>query len=87
MSSTPIKLLLIDDNPADRMIYRRYLLNISDFAYSLWEEEIGQKGIHTARSVQPDCIVVDYYLPDADGLEVVRRLRSQVDKHQQGLTR
>jgi PAS domain S-box-containing protein len=79
MSPIPIKLLLIDDNPADRMVYRRYLLNISDSAYSLWEEETGQKGIRTARSVQPDCVVVDYHLPDSDGLEVVRQLRSQVE--------
>src|SRR5581483_7454542 len=79
MSLIPIKLLLIDDSPADRAVYRRYLLNVPDFVYSLWEEEIGRKGVRTARSVQPDCIVVDYHLPDFDGLEVVRRLRGQVE--------
>ncbi|MGE0826803.1 MAG: ATP-binding protein [Candidatus Binatia bacterium] len=79
MSRKPIKLLLIDDNPDDRRVYQRYLRNIPDCSYSLWEEETGQKGVAAARTLQADCILVDYYLPDCDGIEVVRQVRNQQD--------
>jgi two-component system OmpR family response regulator len=38
----------------------------------------GQAAVTTARSFQPDVVVLDIMLPDMDGLAVLRQLRSQV---------
>jgi two-component system, OmpR family, response regulator len=38
----------------------------------------GQAAVMTARSFQPDVVVLDIMLPDMDGLAVLRQLRSQV---------
>lgn len=38
----------------------------------------GQAAVATARSFQPDVVVLDMMLPDMDGLAVLRQLRSQV---------
>ena len=36
----------------------------------------GEAGLECAREFQPDVIVCDYYLPDIDGLSVLRCLRA-----------
>jgi DNA-binding response OmpR family regulator len=36
----------------------------------------GEAGLECAREFQPDVIVCDYYLPDIDGLNVLRCLRA-----------
>lgn len=36
----------------------------------------GEAGLECAREFQPDVIVCDYYLPDIDGLQVLRCLRA-----------
>jgi len=45
-----------------------------------WEISIAYSGndaVNAARTVQPDAVVLDIMLPDFDGLEVMRRVRSQ----------
>jgi two-component system OmpR family response regulator len=42
----------------------------------------GEAGLHEAASGRPDAIIVDFHMPDIDGLEFVRRLRRQADNRQ-----
>ena len=63
------KICIIDDSPEDRETFRRYLLQDTEYIYHLFEEETGEQGLDLCRSVQPDCILLDYNLPDIDGLE------------------
>jgi PAS domain S-box-containing protein len=79
MAQQLVKVLLIDDSPSDRSVFRRYLESISSYMYQLAEEDYGKNGVITARAFQPDCILVDFHLPDADGLEVVRQIRQQAE--------
>jgi len=74
--STPIKLkiLIIDDSPEDRLVYKRYLKQHSKFHYQIIETELGSEGIRLAENEQPDCILLDYHLPDLNGLEVLSQL-------------
>ena len=37
--------------------------------YRIFESETGQKGIQFCKEENPDCILLDYLLPDMDGLE------------------
>lgn len=65
---------IIDDNPEDREVFRRYLLQDTRYRYQFYEEETGEEGLTLCRKIQPDCILLDYKLPDIDGLEFLAGL-------------
>lgn len=67
-------LCLIDDSPEDREVFRRYLLEDTAYNYQIIEVETGEQGIELCQTLQPDCILLDYNLPDQDGLEVLSAL-------------
>jgi signal transduction histidine kinase len=72
------KLLIIDDNPEDRMLYRR-LLRPQEGQESLEISEAGdgKDGLALYRELRPDCVLLDYNLPDTDGLAMLTQLREQ----------
>jgi PAS domain S-box-containing protein len=69
----PLKVLVIEDSPEDRMALR-LMLESEDIVLS--EAHNGQNGLTLARAFLPDCIVLDYRLPDMDGLELLDALRT-----------
>ncbi|MGH8264722.1 MAG: response regulator [Steroidobacterales bacterium] len=67
------RLQIIEDDPQ----MRRFLRNaLSESGYEVHESETAQRGLAQAAASRPDVILLDLGLPDLDGLEVVRRLRS-----------
>lgn len=72
-----MKILIIDDDPS-----LRYMLGeISEYAG--WEPiltENGPKGIQSLKKDKPDIIMVDYHMPEMDGLEVVEEIRKNNQK-------
>lgn len=71
---TPIRVLTVDDEPS-----LRELLSMA-VRYEGWQAATassGSEAVRVAREVQPDAIVLDIMLPDFDGLEVLRRVRSE----------
>ena len=74
-----IKVLIIDDDPADREIFKSYLVGDQPGdqpdTFIFAEEAAGAAGIARIPLFLPDCILLDYSLPDLDGLEVIRRLK------------
>jgi PAS domain S-box-containing protein len=77
MTTLQRKMLIVEDNPGDRTLFRLYLQNTADVAWSIREEERGEAGLATCRTFQPDCILLDYQLPDLDGLAFLERLRQE----------
>ena len=73
-------ILIVDDSPEDRATYRRYLGKDSMADYQIIESETGEESIEKLKSLQPDLILLDYLLPDFDGLELIEYLKSQIDK-------
>src|SRR5678816_4640341 len=71
MSKQTRHILVIDDNAEDRAAIRWYLEQDADFAYAIQEAELGSQGIAAYASVRPDCVLLDYRLPDMDGLEIL----------------
>ncbi|MCR5888833.1 hybrid sensor histidine kinase/response regulator [Hymenobacter sp. J193] len=66
------KILLVDDNEQDRMLYRRYLTRSLGYeSLELHEATSGEEAIRQYRAIRPDCVLLDYNLPDTTGLEVL----------------
>lgn len=71
-----IKLLLIDDNLFDRKIYRRFLSAATKVEFEIIEAETAADGVSLCKTHQPDCIVIDYRLPDQSGLATLEQIRN-----------
>jgi PAS domain S-box-containing protein len=71
------RVVVVDDSPDDRAEVRRLLLNGSERQYRFVEAENGAGGVRAildAAGEPPDCVVLDYYLPDMDAVEVLAAL-------------
>ena len=70
------RVLIIDDSPDDRAEVRRLLLRGSERRYMLAEAETGAAGVRAVLDADdlPDCVVLDYDLPDMDAVEVLAAL-------------
>ena len=77
MTEMPLRLLIIDDDPGHREICRRFLEQHNEYKFDFLEAELGEEGLDLCRAVSPDCILLDYRLPDLDGLEFLQALGSE----------
>ena len=68
MTSQTRTILLIEDDPHDRAMIRR-LLQGQRRTYVIHEATTGAAGLARCRELEPDCVLLDYYLPDMDGRE------------------
>ena len=70
-------ILYIEDNPDNMMLVKRAL---EARGYKLLEAVDGLTGVRMAENQEVDLILLDINLPDIDGYEVARRLRSSQKK-------
>ncbi|MEH1766576.1 MAG: PAS domain-containing protein [Nostoc sp.] len=75
MSQQQRILLIVDDSPEDRELYRQYLLRDRESSYTILEATLGQQGLKLWQQHQPDAVLLDYRLPDMDGLEFLAQLQ------------
>lgn len=73
---TPTHILVIDDELAIRRLLRS---SLSERGYQVTAVTSGDEGIDAAASDPPAVVILDLGLPDMDGLEVCRQLRSWSD--------
>ena len=67
------KVLYIEDNPDNKLLIQR-ALEAKGYQF-LWAAN-GVDGVELAMAEKPDAILLDVNLPDIDGYEVARRLRT-----------
>jgi carbon storage regulator CsrA len=68
------RILIVDDCPEDRMMVRRCMAGSQPrFVFS--ETDLGEQGLRLCREQLPDCILLDYQLPDLNGIEFLSALR------------
>ena len=70
-------ILIVDDTPEDIAIYKRYLTRDCDRRYRIQEAATGEGALATLRRRAPDCVLLDFRLPDLNGLEVLQALADQ----------
>ena len=66
--------VVIEDDPVVRALIRASLELVAGWRAIL--EPAAVPGIESVRRESPDVVVVDYLLPEMDGLEVCRRLKA-----------
>jgi two-component system KDP operon response regulator KdpE len=72
--SAPVRaVLVIDDEPQIRRVVRNALQSI---ATRILEASTAREGVDLAAAEQPALVILDLGLPDADGIEVCKDLRS-----------
>ncbi|HWR81670.1 MAG TPA: hybrid sensor histidine kinase/response regulator [Candidatus Deferrimicrobium sp.] len=75
-SNGNLRVLIVDDSSEDRALYRRLMTQDASKSYEFIECDQGEDGLDLFRRHQPDCVLLDYSLPDIDGLEFLDRLKS-----------
>jgi len=73
------KILMIDDNEVSRYLLREH---IPPTLYEVFEARDGREGLRLAQDLKPATIFLDFYMPDLNGLEVLKELRNSPElKH------
>lgn len=66
--------LVIEDNEDNMVLITRFL---KKYGYQTLEAQTGIMGYEMAIEKQPDFIILDIQLPDIDGIEVLKTIRSR----------
>ena len=75
---TVLKILLVDDNPDDRMNVKDALRRNRFQHYEFIECETGQEAFELIRQQEnalPDCMLLDIHMPGMDGNDTLRKIR------------
>jgi len=70
-----IRALVVDDDFAVAALHREYLISLPGFEV-VGEAHRGADALAAVSTLQPDLVLLDIYLPDMSGIEVLRRLRA-----------
>ena len=72
---TPVRVLVVDDEPS----LAELLASVLRYeGWTVMTAGTGADAVRTAREFRPDAVVLDIMLPDFNGLEVMRRLRTEI---------
>ena len=70
----PQRILVVDDNPTNVLILAR---SLEKNGYTVLSANDGATALRLARTGRPDLVLLDMMMPDQDGTEVCRILKSQ----------
>jgi len=70
-----VKILVVDDDEVDRMAVRR-ALKAAGLQMELSQTDSCAGAIAALQQQQFDCVLLDYFLPDGDGLNLIQQVRS-----------
>jgi putative two-component system response regulator len=67
------RILIVDDEPANVELLEAFLVDISDEIRSVTNSKEAEQAFE---EFMPDLVLLDLHMPEPDGLELLRRLRS-----------
>ena len=68
-------ILIIDDDAADRVLYKHFLTTeVASHQYQFHEASTGAEGLALFEEIELDCVILDYMLPDKNGLDILKIL-------------
>ncbi len=69
-----MKVLVCDDDPDAVKVLK---IRLEKKGFEVFEAFTGRQGVDMANSVLPDLMILDFILPDIEGLEVLRELKTE----------
>jgi len=75
MKNEQYTILIIDDSAEDKALYRRFLEREHRCTYRIVECESGVEALELYQQIMPDMVLLDFLLPDLDGLEILNELK------------
>ncbi|MDD4990851.1 MAG: two-component regulator propeller domain-containing protein [Paludibacter sp.] len=75
LSNELMKILIVEDNKE----LRTFLKSVLSVNYDVFEAENGVQGLDIALTYSPDIIVSDVMMPDMDGLELAKAIKSNIN--------
>jgi response regulator of citrate/malate metabolism len=75
-----IRTLVVDDDAMTASIHRSYVARVPGFEV-VGEAHSGRAALELTRSLRPSLVLLDIYLPDMSGLDLLRRLREPGQPH------
>jgi signal transduction histidine kinase/DNA-binding NarL/FixJ family response regulator len=78
--SSSCAVLIVDDSEVDRETYRRYLASAHNLDCRIIDCESAENALQLCDRGCPDVILLDYLLPDADGLVFLQELTQRLDR-------
>ena len=78
-SARPRTVLIVEDAPEDREMVERLLRRLPEASYEVRAASVGGEGLEAIRSglasgTPPDCVLLDFHLPDMTALEFLERV-------------
>ena len=73
-------ILIVEDAQICRELLCAYLHQDPRYTYTILEAETGAQGLQQYQLAQPDAILLDYLLPDMNGLEFLHALQEQIEQ-------
>ena len=74
MNSGSTTVLIIDDCAEDREMLCRFLKQNADQPFRIIETDSSIEGLELCQTEHPDCVLLDYQIPELDGLEFIESL-------------
>ena len=72
--------LIVDDSETDRRSYQRYLAKSALVDCAVLESPSGDEGLEMCLQYQPNIVLLDYMLPDTDGIAFLEELKEHTAK-------
>jgi two-component system CitB family response regulator len=74
--NNPVRTLIVDDDFMVAKVHRAYTERMPGFEV-IGVAHSGTEALEVAERLRPDLVILDIYLPDVSGLEVLQRLRQR----------
>lgn len=72
-----MKILVVDDSRVTRGLIMGHLENIASYEFEIAEATNGKEALSRFREFAPDVMLLDYLLPDMNGIDIARELREE----------
>ncbi|MCW5588613.1 MAG: hybrid sensor histidine kinase/response regulator [Legionellales bacterium] len=77
-----VKILIVDDNEVDRLIYKEHIHNFPHQKnYEITTADTAEMALNLLATAQFDCVLIDYHLPDYTGLEFIDMIKQNFNAY------